>query len=76
MFLLTLVLLRGIPGVPGLQPVSVHNWGGLMLNLLLATAGIVCSLPIGIALALGRRGNLPVVKVVCIVSSKYSGGSR
>ncbi len=66
-FLLTLVLLRGIPGVPGLQPVSVHNWGGLMLNLLLATAGIVCSLPIGIALALGRRGNLPVVKVVCIV---------
>ena len=66
-FLLTLVLLRGLPGVPGLQPVPIHNWGGLMLNLLLATAGIVSSLPIGIGLALGRRSNLPIVKVVCIV---------
>ena len=66
-FVLTLVLLRGIPGVPGMQPVKVHNWGGLMLNLLLSTAGIVCSLPVGVALALGRRSGLPVVRVVCIV---------
>ena len=61
-FLITLVLLRGLPGVPGLQPVSVINWGGLKLNLLLAVAGIVLSLPIGIALALGRRSSLPLVK--------------
>lgn len=66
-FLLILVLLRGLPGVPGMQPVSVVNWGGLMLNLLLAVAGIVLSLPIGIALALGRRSNLPVVKLLCVV---------
>ena len=66
-FLLILVLLRGIPGVPGLQPVSVVSWGGLMLNLLLAVAGIVLSLPIGIALALGRRSNLPIVKLLCVV---------
>ena len=66
-FLLALVLLRGIPGVPGLQPVSVLHWGGLMLNLLLAVAGIVVSFPIGIALALGRRSNLPVVKLLCVV---------
>ena len=66
-FLLTLVLLRGLPGVPGMQPVSVVNWGGLMLNLLLAVAGIVLSLPIGIALALGRRSNLPIVKLLCVV---------
>ena len=66
-FLLTLVLLRGIPGAPGLQPVSVLHWGGLMLNLLLAVAGIVVSFPIGIALALGRRSNLPVVKLLCVV---------
>ena len=57
-FAITLVLLRGLPGVPGLQPVSVIHWGGLMLNLLLAVAGIVISFPIGIALALGRRSNL------------------
>ena len=66
-FLLILVLLRGLPGVPGLQPVSVISWGGLMLNLLLAVAGIVLSLPIGIALALGRRSSLPIVKLLCVV---------
>ncbi len=65
-FLITLVLLRGVPGVPGLQPVLVQNWGGLTLNLVLAVAGIVLSLPIGIALALGRRSNLPVVKSLCV----------
>ena len=65
-FLIILVLLRGLPGVPGLQPVSVRNWGGLMLNLLLAVAGIVLSFPIGVALALGRRSQLPVVKVLCV----------
>ena len=65
-FLLTLVLLRGVPGVPGLQPVSVIYWGGLMVNLLLAVGGITASLPIGIALALGRRSHLPVVKVLCV----------
>ena len=48
-FVLTLILLRGLPGVPGLQPVSVLYWGGLMLNLLLAVIGITLSLPIGIA---------------------------
>ena len=62
----TLVLLRGVEGVPGLQPVSVIHWGGLMLNLILAVAGIAISFPIGVALALGRRGNLPVVKLLCV----------
>ena len=38
-FLLTLVLLRGLPGVPGLQPVSVIYWGGLMLNLAAGGSG-------------------------------------
>ena len=66
-FVLTLVLVRGVPGVPLLQPVSVIFWGGLMLNLLLAVAGIGLSFPIGIALALGRRSELQVVKLLSIV---------
>ena len=66
-FLLTLILLLGIPGVPGMQPVDVRDWGGLTLNLVLAVAGIVLSLPIGIALALGRRSDLPVLKMICVV---------
>ena len=67
MFLVTLVLLGGIGGVPGFQRVKVNYWGGLMLNLMLAVEGIVISLPIGIALALGRRSQLPVVKLLCVV---------
>ena len=67
LFFVVLLLLRGIPGIPGLQPVSVIYWGGLMLNILLAVAGIAFSFPIGIALALGRRSNLPVVKVMCVI---------
>ena len=66
-FVLTVLLLRGVSGIPGMEPVSVIYWGGLMLNLLLAVAGIVISLPIGIALALGRRSQLPVVKLLCVV---------
>ena len=66
-FVVTLILLRGISGVPGLQTVLVIHWGGITLNLLLAVVGIVLSLPIGIALALGRRSNLPVVKLLCVV---------
>ena len=65
-FVIILLLLRGIPGVPGLEPVSVIYWGGIMLNLLLAVGGIVLSFPIGIALALGRRSRLPVVKALCV----------
>lgn len=68
-FLLTLLLLRGLPegwGAPGLQPVGVIYWGGLMLNLILAVGGITLSLPIGVALALGRRSQLPVVKALCV----------
>ena len=65
-FVVTVLLLRGVEGVPGLQRVSDAYWGGLMLNLLLAVAGIALSLPLGIALALGRRSNLPVVKLLCV----------
>ena len=65
-FLVSLVLIRGLPAIPALQPVSVNQWGGLMLNLILAIGGITLSLPIGIALALGRRSHLPVVKILCV----------
>lgn len=46
--------------------VDTNLWGGLMLTMLLAVVGIALSFPIGVLLALGRRGNLPVVKYFCI----------
>ncbi len=65
-FITTYILLRGIEGVPWLYPVSSRYWGGLMLNLLLAAGGITASLPLGILLAIGRRSNLPFIKIICI----------
>ena len=65
-FGLTLVLLNGVSFL-GMQTVDSREWSGLQLNLLLALAGIVLSLPIGILLALGRRSHLPVVKTLCVV---------
>ena len=65
-YVLFLLLLVGLPGVSAMEPVSPRVWGGLMLNLILSVSGIVLSLPIGVALALGRRSNLPVVKLMCV----------
>ena len=66
-FLLSLLFLHGIPGSDLLKPVSVIYWGGLMLNLLLSVSGIVLCFPIGILLALGRRSNLHVIKIICVL---------
>ncbi len=57
-------LLEG--GVFGLAPVDTSQWGGLMLTLIIAGIGIAASLPIGILLALGRRSDMPVVRVLCV----------
>ncbi|TAM97397.1 MAG: amino acid ABC transporter permease [Rhizobiaceae bacterium] len=50
----------------GLAHVETPLWGGLMVTLILSFVGIVTSFPIGIALALGRRSRLPVVKSVSV----------
>ena len=42
-------------------------WGGMMLTMQLTVLGIAASFPIGLALALGRRSNLAVVKYTCIL---------
>ena len=65
-FFLTLILLRGIEGIPGLPVVPTGIWGGLLLTFLLALVGTVASFPLGVLLALGRRSNLPVVKAFSI----------
>ncbi|MGD1942314.1 MAG: amino acid ABC transporter permease [Leptolyngbyaceae cyanobacterium] len=51
-----------IGGGLGLANVSTNDWGGLVLTLLMAVSGIALCFPLGVALALGRRSSLPVVK--------------
>lgn len=57
-------LLHG--GIAGLEKVDTPLWGGLMVTLILSIVGISVSLPVGIVLALGRRSNLPVIKMLCV----------
>ncbi|KQZ54913.1 amino acid ABC transporter permease [Rhizobium sp. Root149] len=51
----------------GLPYVETQLWGGLMVTLVLSFFGITVSLPFGILLALGRRSNLPAIKMLCIL---------
>ncbi|MBA4267662.1 MAG: amino acid ABC transporter permease, partial [Comamonadaceae bacterium] len=54
-------------GVLGLSPVRTDLWGGLPLTVLLATVSIFLAFPLAIAVALGRRSNLPAIRSACIV---------
>ncbi|NLX11726.1 MAG: amino acid ABC transporter permease [Chloroflexi bacterium] len=60
-----LLLLGGIEGSRALPAVPSIQWGGLLLTMLLTVVGIAASFPLGVALALGRRSDLPVIKLVC-----------
>ena len=51
----------------GLKEVPTSSFGGFMLNLTVGLSGIVLSLPVGILLALGRRSNLPAVRILCVM---------
>ena len=62
-------LLHG--GVFGLSVVPTSRWGGLMLTLVIAYVGITGALPLGIMLALGRRSNLPAIKVICVTFIEF-----
>ncbi|MCI0431725.1 MAG: amino acid ABC transporter permease [Rhodospirillales bacterium] len=50
----------------GLPVQETRLWGGLTLTLILGIIGIVFSLPLGILLALGRRSDLPAIRMLCI----------
>ena len=54
-------------GVLGLRYVENERWGGLALTLLLATFGIALAFPLSIVLALGRRSELPVLRLLCVI---------
>jgi general L-amino acid transport system permease protein len=58
------ILLVG--GMFGLPVVDTPLWGGLLVTLVVSIVGIVVSVPLGILLALGRRSNLPVVRMCSV----------
>lgn len=62
-------LLHG--GFFGLVTVPTSRWGGLMLTLVIAAVGIAGALPLGIALALGRRSHMPAIRVLCVTFIEF-----
>jgi general L-amino acid transport system permease protein len=58
---LSFLVVNGVSGTP-LADVPTRLWGGLLLTFVLAVASIVLSFPFGVALALGRRSDLPVIR--------------
>jgi general L-amino acid transport system permease protein len=50
----------------GLPIVDTRLWGGLLVTLVVSVVGIVASMPIGIALALGRRSTIPLIRLSSI----------
>ncbi|MEL7542975.1 MAG: amino acid ABC transporter permease, partial [Pseudomonadota bacterium] len=55
----------------GLPAVETRLWGGLLVTMVIATVGIVASLPIGVMLALGRQSNMPLIRSVCIAFIEF-----
>ncbi|WP_299612589.1 amino acid ABC transporter permease [uncultured Tateyamaria sp.] len=57
-----------------LQAVPSRDMGGFMLNMILGTICVSLSLPIGIALALGRQSDMPIIKWICVVFIEFIRG--
>ena len=63
------VLLAG--GVFGLTPVATPQWGGLMLNVVISFVALAGAIPLGIALAFGRRSRYPVIRMLSVAMIEF-----
>ncbi len=67
------VLLTGWEAI-GLPRVDTALWGGVLVTIVVASVGIVVSLPVGILLALGRRSRMPAVKLFSVIYIEFVRG--
>ena len=67
------ILLSGWAAI-GLQPVDTVLWGGALVTIVVASVGIVFSLPLGILLALGRRSHMPAVRTLSVIFIEFVRG--
>ncbi|MBE1294591.1 MAG: amino acid ABC transporter permease [Shimia sp.] len=57
-----------LPAVPS------RDLGGFMLNMMLGLTCVSLSVPLGIALALGRQSDMPLIKGICVVFIEFVRG--
>ncbi|WP_319798788.1 amino acid ABC transporter permease [Nitrobacter sp.] len=55
----------------GLPVVDTRLWGGLLVTLVVSVTGIVSSIPVGIALALGRRSTIPLIRISSVAFIEF-----
>ena len=55
----------------GFPIVDTRLWGGLLVTLVVSVTGIVASMPVGIALALGRRSTIPLIRVFSVAFIEF-----
>jgi general L-amino acid transport system permease protein len=55
----------------GLPIVDTRLWGGLLVTLVVSVTGIVTSMPVGIALALGRRSTIPLIRIFSVIFIEF-----
>jgi general L-amino acid transport system permease protein len=55
----------------GFPVVDTRLWGGLLVTLVVAVTGIVASMPVGVALALGRRSTIPLIRIFSITFIEF-----
>lgn len=61
-------------GVLGLPYVATDLWSGLPLTLMLSLFSMIAGFPLAVLLALGRRSNLPVIKLLCTAAIEFMRG--
>lgn len=54
--------------------VPSRDLGGFMLNMMLGVTCVSLSLPLGIALALGRQSSMPLIKWICVIFIEFIRG--
>jgi general L-amino acid transport system permease protein len=71
--LAAIAIVIGVMGLDhgGLPVVDTRLWGGLLVTLVVSVVGIVASMPVGIALALGRRSTIPLIRIFSIAFIEF-----
>lgn len=62
------------PETPFLEAVPSRALGGYMLNMMLGITCVSLSIPLGIALAMGRQSSMPLIKWICVIFIEFIRG--
>ncbi len=69
-----LLIPDGANDTAALQAVPSRDLGGFMLNMMLGVVCVSLSIPLGIALALGRQSSMPLIKWICVIFIEFIRG--